>query len=44
MLEAFSPPSVLVLQANLDSRSSQLDDNLWRTDVTSFTLKDSASF
>ena len=28
-LEAFSPPSVLVLQAKLDSRSSPLDDFLY---------------
>ena len=41
--EAFSPPSVLVLKAKLDSRSSQLDDSPWGTDVTSFTSKSSAS-
>ena len=32
-----------ISQANLDSLSSQLDDNLWRTNKTSFASKDSAS-
>ena len=40
-------PSLSILdsfsQANLDSLSSQLDDNLWKTDVTSFPSKGSAS-